>query len=279
MLKSLLLLATATAAAAPVAAVPLDEQLFDRSIDVGSHLHLHHEPRASPAGDPEGSGFHSGYYYTFRSDGRGSVTYTNLANGSYTASWKNAGYWVGGKGWSRPGGGNNKTVQYSGTWDGRNSNTYLALYGRTRDPLVEYYVVESYGTYIPSGGAQRRGSVAADGGTYDIYRTLRVVDQQQQQPSVEGEEERARRTFYQFWSVRTTKRVGGQITTGTHFDAWSKSGLALGTHDYMILATEGYHSSGSSSITVWEVGKEREQPYPDEPDSRRPNSKYLPNKV
>jgi len=91
MLKSLLFAATG----ALVSAVPLDEQLFGQSIDVGNHLHLHHKPKPQPqprapaaaaAGDPEGNGFHSGYYYTFRSDGRGNVTYTNLANGSYTAS-------------------------------------------------------------------------------------------------------------------------------------------------------------------------------------------------
>lgn len=37
-----------------------------------------------------------------------------------------------------------------------------------------------------------------------------------------------------------------------HFDAWSAFGLKLGTHDYQIVATEGYFSAGSADITVSE---------------------------
>ena len=132
-----------------------------------------------------------------------------------------------------------RTINYTAQYN-PNGNSYLAIYGWTRNPLIEYYVVENFGTYDPSTGAQRLGSVTTDGSTYNVYKTQRV-----NQPSIEGTS-----TFDQFWSVRTSKRSSGSVNMQTHFDTWAKSGLRLGTHDYQIVATEGYFSSGSSTVNV-----------------------------
>src|SRR5690606_18626278 len=193
-------------------------------------------------------GTHDGFYYSFWKDS-GSATMTLQSGGRYQSQWNNStNNWVGGKGWNP--GNSSKVVNYTGYYGGSNSqNTYLALYGWTKSPLIEYYVIESYGSYNPSScaGGTDYGSFQSDGATYNVRRCQRV-----NKPSIEGDNS----TFYQYFSVRSPKKafgnISGTITFANHANFWASKGLNLGNHDYMVLATEGYQSSGNSDITVSE---------------------------
>ncbi|CAF3469125.1 hypothetical protein SNK03_006325 [Fusarium graminearum] len=191
------------------------------------------EKRTSPT-----TGVNNGFYFSFWTDTPSAVTYTNGNGGQFSMNWNgNRGNHVGGKGWN-PGAA--RTIKYSGDYR-PNGNSYLAVYGWTRNPLVEYYIVENFGTYNPSSGAQKKGEINIDGSIYDIAVSTRNCA-----PSIEGD----CKTFQQYWSVRRNKRSSGSVNTGAHFNAWAQAGLRLGSHDYQILAVEGYQSSGQATMTV-----------------------------
>jgi endo-1,4-beta-xylanase len=168
------------------------------------------------------------------------LNWTSGKAGNYKVVWDEGfgGNFVVGKGY-RPGG--DRIVDYSGNFqvDGR---AYLALYGWTTNPLVEWYVIESMGVHNPSDNinATCYGTFQSDGGTYELWMKWRVNE-----PSIIGDA-----TYQQFWSIRTKRHVGGSINTTAHFEAHRKAGLKLGTHNFQALAIEGQQGKGSANITV-----------------------------
>ncbi len=181
------------------------------------------------------------FYSSFWNDGTAKVKYNNGPNGKYSVDWSgNKGNFVAGKGWN-PGGPRN--VSFAGTFE-PTGNAYLSIYGWTTGPLVEYYIVESYGTHKPCSGANdeatQKGNLTVDGSTYEIWTKTR-----RNKPSIQGTA-----TFAQYFSIRTDKRSSGTVQTAEHFKAYEKAGLKMGRHSYMIVATEGQDSTGTASIEV-----------------------------
>jgi endo-1,4-beta-xylanase len=189
------------------------------------------------------TGTHHGNFYTFWHDtGAGCMKLRGA--GGYSVAWQlgERGNLVAGMGWAK--GSPGRIVRYKARVFEPGTNGYLALYGWSTNPLVEYYVVDNWGDFTPPGPkATLLGTVASDGGTYRVYRTQRV-----DQPSIAG-----RATFYQYWSVRTSKHPLGansMITFGNHVSGWRKFGLQLGALGYQVLATEGFASNGRSDISM-----------------------------
>jgi endo-1,4-beta-xylanase len=127
----------------------------------------------------------------------------------------------------------------------------LGVYGWTRNTtggIVEYWILESYGSLNPGSGMIRKGSTTclSDGVAlrYDIYYVPRPYNF----PPIEGEE-----NYQQFWSIRSPRRgkVKGTVDTDCHFSAWRDLGMELGEKfAYQIFMTDGYYSSGNATITV-----------------------------
>lgn len=159
-------------------------------------------------------GSHNDFTYEYwKSTGDGCMV---LGEGAaFSVTWDNVGNLLARM--SKRPGLSHHVVQYAADFKPE-GKSFLCVYGWTKNPLVEYYIVENWEERNPAGGTSL-GSITTDGGTYNIYRTERV-----NKPSIEGT-----KTFYQYWSVRTEKRSKGAVTCANHFDAWASKGLPMGS--------------------------------------------------
>ena len=137
------------------------------------------------------------------------------------------------------------TVDYDVDYN-PNGNSYLCIYGWLKNPLVEYYIVESWGSWRPPGGSPKK-TIYVDDGAYDVYVTDRI-----NQPSIEGNT-----NFKQYWSVRTGKKTRGKVTVSHHFYNWQEMGLTVGKVYEASLNIEGYQSQGSATVNKNDVSSSK----------------------
>jgi endo-1,4-beta-xylanase len=187
------------------------------------------------------TGTDGGMFYSFWTNGSGSVSMTLDGSNGYGVQWSNVGDFTCGKGWNP---GSNHTITYSGSYTNSGGGAF-GIYGWTTNPLVEYYIVEAPGNSGSPGQGTQVGTVTSDGGTYTIWK-----HQQVNQPCITGNS----CTFWQYISVRQTPRTSGTITIQNHFAAWAAQGMNLGSHNYQILLTESWNGSGSASAKISEGG-------------------------
>lgn len=129
-------------------------------------------------------------------------------------------------------------MEYSGEYNiTSGSVSYFCVYGWVQNPLAEFYIIESHGSYSP--GKNKKGEFTVDGSVYDVYEEERV-----NKHSIEGV-----KTFKQYFSIRRDKRTEGTISLSEHFKKWEELGLPMGTMYEIAFCVEGYESSGNAKIT------------------------------
>jgi glucuronoarabinoxylan endo-1,4-beta-xylanase len=210
-------------------------------------------PAAVNAADQQTRGNIGGFdYEMWNQNGQGQAS-MNPSAGSFTCSWSNIENFLARMGKNYDSQKKNYkafgdiVLSYDVEYTPR-GNSYMCVYGWTRNPLMEYYIVEGWGDWRPPGNdGENKGTVTLNGNTYDIRKTMRY-----NQPSLDGTA-----TFPQYWSVRqrsgsqnnTTNYMQGTIDVTKHFDAWSKAGLDMsGTLYEVSLNIEGYRSNGSANV-------------------------------
>jgi endo-1,4-beta-xylanase len=130
---------------------------------------------------------------------------------------------------------------------GATSKIYVALYGWTVEPLMEYYIIDDYGDFVPgpvnSDGSPRMnyGTITADGGTYDIW-AMPVMDR----PAITGDN----MDFTQIFSVRQVRRKCGHISVSEHFTKWESVGLPIGKLEDAMFLMEAQNNSGTIDVTA-----------------------------
>jgi hypothetical protein len=211
-------------------------------------------------------------YEQWYQGGNASMTY--YSNGTFKANWSGSSDYLTRVGYQYNGNGidhktKNFAVDYKYTKTGNASYGYIGVYGWTKNPETEYYIVDDwYSKPSEQYVGEKFGEITVDGAKYTIHAFLR-----QQEPSKSGTS-----TFVQFFSIRETPRQCGHIDISAHFKKWdelftgqtkqlrgSKGGgsasLKFGNVTEVMLMTEaGGNASGSVDYTYFNMTDKYEAP-------------------
>ncbi|OUM68481.1 family 11 glycoside hydrolase, partial [Piromyces sp. E2] len=126
--------------------------------------------------------------------------------------------------------------------------SYVGIYGWSRSPLVEFYVVDNWlSQYRPGDwvGNKKHGDFTIDGAQYTVFENDRFG------PSIDGDT-----NFKQFFSIRKEARDCGTIDITAHFQQWEKLGMKLGKmHEAKVLGEAGSNGAGTSGTADFPYAK------------------------
>jgi acetyl esterase/lipase len=128
---------------------------------------------------------------------------------------------------------------YIKSGDGGGSYSYIGVYGWTKNPMIEYYIVDD--TFTPDSedlfwGTNEIGTYKVDGVEYTL-----MVGQRINAPCIEGSA-----SFKQIFAVRSSYQTCGIINVSEHFRNWEELGVKMGyIYDCKLLCEVG---GGTGSI-------------------------------
>jgi endo-1,4-beta-xylanase len=182
-----------------------------------------------------------GFQWSVWSSGSGGCITTYNTGCAFKATWNNSGDFLARAGyqWS-----STQTYDQLGTISADYAFTksgtggdysYIGIYGWSKNPLVEFYIVEDW--FSKPNPGTKVDTITVDGDTYVVYKNHR-----DNAASIEGTSS----SFDQFFSVRQSPRQCGHIAISTHFAEWANLGLQLGKmYEAKILAEAG---GGSGTV-------------------------------
>ena len=174
-----------------------------------------------------GNGYHAEIWQADFS-GEGEITcFGGDADCAFKASWDNCGDFLARVGYYDGSAAKKYTelgrisAEYCYTRKGTAGNySYIGIYGWTKTPLLEYYIVDDYFTGAPAYtyGGNKKGTYTLDGDTYDLYKVQRY-----NAPSIIGTS-----NFETIYAIRRNTRHCGHVSVSEHFKKWEEFGIKLG---------------------------------------------------
>ena len=110
---------------------------------------------------------------------------------------------------------------YTKAGNGGGNYSYIGIYGWTKNPLIEYYIVDDSFTPDGSGmfwGTEEIGTYTVNGVKYTLKVGKRV-----NAPCIEGSAD-----FQQIFAVRSSYHTCGTINVTEHFKNWENLGIKMG---------------------------------------------------